>query len=188
MTLEKIKEKLEKSIRPKTFRHVLRVEETGAMLAKRFRLDKEAVALGCLLHDAYKHWTLEELQAAMGEEFPALKPYEKSASNLLHGRVAARLCPKEYGVTDQRALFSMAWHTTGHPDFGPEEIAVFVADKTEAHRDYPGVVEIREVSKHSLEKAGAMITRRTIQHLMEKESLVHPMAVEAMNAWSGIKA
>lgn len=185
MTLEAIREHLHRTMPRRTYEHVLRVEETGAELAALHGLEEYPVRLGCLLHDAYKHLTLKELQDAMAEELNHLTPQEREAPNLLHGQVAARLCPAEFGVSDPRALEAMRFHTTGHPAFSPEALAVFVADKSEPARDYHGIAMIRFEARRDLTAAAALITRRTLAHLLKKNQPIHPAAIDAYNHWRG---
>ena len=59
---------------------------------------------------------------------------------------------------------------------------VYLADAIEDGRDYPGVDEIRNLAKTSLEKAILLELDIKIKHLIDKESLIHPNTIELRNS------
>jgi len=63
---------------------------------------------------------------------------------LLHGRVAA-LIARESGISDQDVLDAVERHVTGKSGWTSLDETVYLADKIEDGRDYPGVYEVREL-------------------------------------------
>ena len=61
MTLEQMKQELEKRLKPSRFRHSLGVAETAVKLAKRFGADEEQARVAGLLHDCAREFRNEDM-------------------------------------------------------------------------------------------------------------------------------
>jgi len=63
------------------------------------------------------------------------------------------------------------------------EKIVYVADYIEDNRRFPGVVQAREIAKHSLDEAVAYETVHTIAHLVNQAVAIYPQTLETYNAY-----
>lgn len=84
------------------------------------------------LHDALRGADEEELRFWTDRDGP---------TDLLHGPACARRL-EEDGVADPALLRAVAWHTTGHPEFGPLGRHLYLADFLEPGR--PFLTDVRE--------------------------------------------
>ena len=79
-----------------------------------------------------------------------------AAPVLLHGPVGAYELRERFGVTDERVLHAVYWHTSGHAAYLPESWAMFIADKVEPNkaRKWKALKQIRRAAmKDGLEVA-----------------------------------
>jgi predicted HD superfamily hydrolase involved in NAD metabolism len=165
----------------KRLAHTLRVADTAVRLAALHGLDEERTRLAALLHDSARELGNEAL-LRLAEEFGyGILDAEKEKPNLLHGPVAAGLARRELGVEDAEVLDAVRVHTTGAPGMGPLALALYVADKVEPARDYPGVDDLRALAERDLHEATLGALRRAIRHNRERGRETHPLSLKALN-------
>jgi HD superfamily phosphohydrolase YqeK len=87
-------------------------------------------------------------------------------------------------VTDQRVLFAVHWHTSGHPDYGPEAWAMFIADKVDPHKveRWPALEAVRAAASESLERAARLYLDLIITRAIESGWQLQPATIETRNA------
>lgn len=147
--------------------HMDRVVAVAEDLARRWGLDVALARYMAQAHDVVRHLTDEEW-LARAEAF-GIRPseVERAAPVLLHGPVGAEELRRRFGVTDERVLHAVRWHTPGHPDYVPEAWATFIADKVEPHK-----VErwdaLREVHRLALEVGLEAAALRYVELRMEE--------------------
>ncbi|HHX74296.1 MAG TPA: HD domain-containing protein, partial [Firmicutes bacterium] len=88
---------------------------------------------------------------------------------------------REWGVTDEEILSAISNHTLGLPGMPLLDEIIYLADKIEPNRRYPGVAEVRSVSKHDFSKALRLATANTITYLLSKEKTIHPRTIDYWN-------
>jgi predicted HD superfamily hydrolase involved in NAD metabolism len=167
----------------KRFAHTLRVAEEAERLSNRHDLEgrlPHRARLAALLHDAAREMddgallrTARRLGVTVGEA-------ELEKPNLLHGPVAAGLAEKELGVTDAGVLEAIRAHTTGEPGMGALALVVYVADKVEPGRDYPGVEDLRALAEKNLREATRGALQRAVSHNESRGRETHPLSLETL--------
>ena len=102
---------------------------------------------------------------------------------LLHGPVAAELLRRVEGLEDQDIYEAVYWHSTAHEGMGVTAKVVFLADKLDPQKAarYPFLAELRGLAMESLDRAMLLFLDRELVSLIQHESLVHPISVEARN-------
>lgn len=160
--------------------HTLRVAETAERLAAAHGLDRSRTRLAALLHDSARELDPEELLRAAEERGLPAGRFERENPKLLHGPVAAELASEDLGVTDGDVLDAVRAHTTGAPGMGPLALAVFLADKIEPERDYPGIEDLRELAERDLKEAARVSLEGSVRHNEERGRPVHPASLEAL--------
>lgn len=119
---------------PRLIAHMDRVVAVADELATRWDLDVPLARLMAQAHDVVRHLTDEEwLRRAEAYGIP-IDDVERAAPVLLHGPIGACELRDRLGVTDERVLHAVQWHTPGHPDYTPEAWAMFIADKVEPNK------------------------------------------------------
>jgi predicted HD superfamily hydrolase involved in NAD metabolism len=164
--------------------HIDRVVAIADGLARRRHLDVALARLMAQAHDVARAVPPEELLRQAEAAGLPIDPVERSEPVLLHGQVGALALRSRLGVTDERVLHAVHWHTTGHPDYSPEAWAMFVADKVDPHKveRWPALARVRELADESLEAAALAYLELTLARAVEERWLVHPAAILARNA------
>ncbi len=114
----------------------------------------------------------------------AIDPVERAEPVLLHGPLGALELCERFGVREESVLHAVRWHTTGHPDYGPEAWAFFVADKAEPQKvqRWPALQRVRDAAERSLEAAALAYLDLGVERAVAERWQIHPMATLARNA------
>lgn len=149
LNIGEIKLKLQKSVSNKTYEHCLRTMDEAVKLATRYNVDKEKAKIAGLLHDCGK--LLNE-----------------NIDNILHSKFGSELAKSNYSVEDIDILNSIRYHTTGREAMTMLEKIVYIADKIEPYRNYPGVEEIRSLAYDDIDKAIIKSLMSTIEYVKQR--------------------
>lgn len=173
---------LQARLSPIRFSHSLAVVETAVAMGERLGLNREKLGLAALLHDIAKDIPDEELLALASKNKLITCKAEEVQPDLLHGPVGAFLCRRDLHIYDQEVLQAIQYHTTGHQDMSLLDMMVFLADLVEPSRSYEGVDELRKICKNSLNEGLLYAFDSTIQYVVKRELLIHPLTVKARNS------
>ena len=182
MTLEQMKQELEKRLKPSRFRHSLGVAETAVKLAKRFGADEERARVAGLLHDCAREFRNEDMVREAEKRGIAIGEVERSMPLLLHADIGAVRVRELYGVEDAAISQAIARHTVGGPAMTVLDKIIWYADMIEPGRDFPGVDKLRELGgTASLDAMLLAGLSHSIVFVVEKGHLIHPATVLARN-------
>jgi len=155
------------------YQHTLGVAESAITLASRFGADVKKAELAAIFHDYAKFRPKEEMkQIIIDQNMPA--ELLEFNSELWHAPVGAYLVQKEAGINDEEVLNAIKYHTSGRIGMTLLEKVIYLADYIEPGRHFPGVDEVREMAKESLEKALIQSVQNTIQFLLRKGQPIFP--------------
>lgn len=171
---------VENHLTKERFEHTLRVAETAVMLASKYHVSEEKAELAAIFHDYCKYRSLREMKNIIQTTYLP-KDLLLYHHELWHGPVASVKIEEEYGITDDEIKSAIYYHTTGRANMSKLELVVFVADYTEPGRSFPGLDEVREMANVDLIKAAWMVSRNTIQYLMQKNNRIYPDTFHAYN-------
>ena len=162
--------------------HVERVRDIGRRLAQRHGVDDELVDLGIAAHDLARHLGGAELVRRAEALNIAPNAVERRLPVLLHGHVAAAELERD-GLTDDRVLESVRWHTTGHRGMGDVAKVVLLADKLDPQkaRRYPYLPEIEKLARDSLDAALLRFLELSTADHLGHGRLIHPESIELRN-------
>jgi predicted HD superfamily hydrolase involved in NAD metabolism len=155
-------------------RHVGGVVVAAERLAKLHGADPRKAVEAAIWHDWFRGADDAALARLAGE-----RAVEAGGANLAHGRAAAEYMRRERGVADEDLLNAVRFHTTGRPGMSTLEKVVFIADKTEPHRDYPGVEALRGLAAEDLDAACLSALRASILHVKAKGEALDSGSAEA---------
>ena len=170
---------------PKLRGHVARVEQGARRLAAIHELDRNVCVAGAAGHDLFRHCSDDELLALSRYHNVAISEDELAAPIILHGPLAAAWSRDELGVDHDEVLSAIRYHTTAHPDFSDEALAVFLADKIDprkVERD-PGLRPVAAAAEHDLTAAAALFLERRLAEQLASGKPLHPLAVSSRNAF-----
>lgn len=197
LSLEALKERVEKESSHKRFLHVQGVEKECSFLADIFCPEKKnELRIAAFLHDIAKEYSYEEqIEFCRKREIP-LESYDRNSVAVLHALTGAELAREKYGeYCSDEILEAIRCHSTGKADMTLFEKLLFLADFIEEGRTYESCRNIRnyfhEVLKNTtvreekislLDRVLLRVMNQTIQHLMEKNQYIHPKTIFARNS------
>lgn len=160
--------------------HTVGVMDTAIMLAAKYGIDEKKAELAAIFHDYAKYRPQEEMKKIILEQ---KMPEELLAFHheLWHAPVGAFLVEKEVGIKDVEILDAIKYHTTGRQGMTPMDKVIYLADYMEPGRKFPGVEEVRELAKESLDKAVLKAVKNSIQFLLQKNQAVFPDTIHTYN-------
>lgn len=181
-TREELLARIETQLRPKRFKHVLRVEQTAMALAQANGVDLEQASIAGLTHDYAKQRPDQDFIDAIRryDMDPDLLNYGNA---IWHGVVGAEFVKRELGITDEDILNAIRHHTTGAVYMTPLEQVVYMADYIEPARDFPDVDQARQVTAESLQRGVAYQAHHTLAYLVANNQPIYPKSIIAYNAW-----
>ncbi|MGG1677488.1 bis(5'-nucleosyl)-tetraphosphatase (symmetrical) YqeK [Neobacillus sp. NRS-1170] len=162
------------------YQHTLGVMKTAITLANQYGADEKKAELAAIFHDYAKFRPKDEMKEIIAtKSFPQdLLEYN---AELWHAPVGTYLVEKEAGISDRDVLDAIRYHTSGRPGMTLLEKIIYLADYIEPGRHFPGVDEVREMAKESLDKALIKAVQNTIVFLMKKNQRVYPDTFHTYN-------
>ena len=124
--------------------HSVGTANVARELAVRFGADPDRAFLAGLLHDIARECAGTDLVREAKQHGIMVSEAEDKLPVLLHGKVGAERA-RMLGVSDQEVLSAIASHVTGKRGWTLLDQIVYLADKIEPGRDYPGVSEVRHL-------------------------------------------
>ena len=179
--IEEIKKDVRSNLSDYRYNHSIRVMEEAKRLAEHYKADIEKCMLCGLTHDMCK-----ELRDKENEDFikkynlpkELLNPENK---NMIHGFTASILVKEKYKFTNDMVL-AIRYHTTGYPNMDILAKIVYLADKIEKGKDYPGIEEERFLAYQDIDKAIILCLNNQIKHLKEKNKVINKLGYETLKS------
>lgn len=166
-------------------KHVKRVERGALRLAAIHELDRDVCAAAAAGHDLFRHCKGPELVALSRHYRVPITEDDLAAPIVLHGPLAAAYARQTMNIDHDEILSAIAHHTTAHPDYSFEALAVFLADKIEPRkvRSDPGLAAVAAAAEQDLFAAAAMFLERRLTSQLNNGQPLHPLAVASRNAF-----
>ena len=177
--MDSIEVYLKKNVSEKRRSHIYGVLETAGALARKYGADEKKAEIAALYHDMFRSTPVEVLNGHV--KSLGLGCLYLDNANLSHGRIAAAVMEKEYGITDPDILNAVKYHTTGRAGMSRLEKILYLADAIEPGRQYPGVETARKLAGESLDKACFFSMERSIRYIRERGLFLHQDTIQARN-------
>lgn len=162
-SIDKVKAHIEKNFTEKRRIHTYGVVKTALELAEIYGADPYKAELASLFHDLYRGVPVNVLNYYV-KHLGLDKKYLDNP-NLSHGKIAAEIIKRDYGITDNDIINAVSYHTTGRPNMSLLEKIIYIADAVEPNRNYPGVDKIRKIVKKDLDEACLTSLTNTINYI-----------------------
>lgn len=159
----RIEEYIENTLSEKRKSHTYAVVSEAIKLAERYGVDPKKAELSALFHDICRGRSVECLDGLI-REF-GLDLHYLGNSNLSHGKIAALIMERDFGVKDPEIINAVSYHTTGRPGMSDLEKVIYLADTIEPGRCYPGVEQLRQIAYKDLNEACLMALSRSIDYI-----------------------
>lgn len=131
---ETVRRRIAETLSPARYDHSIRVAECARELCFRFSLDPAAGYLAGIAHDMGKELPPDTLLDFARSDGKRISAIEADKPSLLHGRAAAVMLQRDYGMEDGCITNAVRHHTFGDPSLEPLSLVVYVADKIEPGR------------------------------------------------------
>ncbi len=149
--ITEIKSYIEKNFSEKRKLHTEGVRKEAIKLAEIYGADPQKAEIAALFHDMYRGVSENSLNYYV-KHLGLDKKYINNA-NLAHGKIAAIIMERDFGIKDADIINAVSYHTTGRPQMSTLEKVIYLADAIEEGRSYPGVEELRKIALKDLDKA-----------------------------------
>ena len=167
-------EKLKEMLTESRFEHTVRTVNKAVELSEGTDADMEVVLISAFLHDCAKYTKPTPEQAEKIKDFIEYP-------QVVHAPLGAILANEIFGISDERILNAIKYHTTGRANMSIEEKIVFLADAIEDGRQYPAAEKIRNIAKISIDKAIIESLDGVVQFENSKgNKKVHHLTLEAL--------
>jgi nicotinate-nucleotide adenylyltransferase len=172
-TLLEVENGARKALSLSRFLHSRNTALLARDLCLRFNLDPRKGYLAGIAHDMCKSMGLGEIISLAQSDGGGMTRMEMDKPSLLHGRAAAALLKKQYGIHNEDVLDAVRYHTTAGGG-GDLSRVVYVADKIESSRE-----EVSEELRDMCRTAGldALFTAAldtTVAYLRSREMDISP--------------
>lgn len=171
---EKIRSFTERSVKKTRYEHSVRVAEMCARICRFYRLDSEKGYLAGIGHDMCKDFPVDQMMALAAADGCEISDFEKNKPSLLHGRAAAVLMKRDFGITDSDILEAVAYHTSGKSGMCDLTKALFIADKIEPGRPQATPKYIEKKFSYNFDGMLYSVLRENYNYLTKKGYQVFP--------------
>jgi len=127
---------LQENLSPSRYTHTRSVARCATELCLRFGLDESQGNLAGLGHDLAREWRPEHIRETALEDGEGMCAAEEKEPLLMHGRAAAVVLQRDFGLYDDDVLAAIRTHTLGAPGMSGLQKVLFCADYLEPHRRY----------------------------------------------------
>ena len=171
---ERVKNYAKEVLTKERYEHSVRVAETAFRLCKKYGLDASRGYLAGIAHDMCKDMSDEKIAALAREDGKAITALEAQKPSLLHGRAAALMLRRDFGVTDKDILQAVAVHTFGEAGMCSLSKVVYAADKIEPGRPQATKAYTDFLDRLSLDELVEKVLVDGIAYLKKKGCVVAP--------------
>lgn len=169
---------IEKNLKEKRLAHTYSVAAEAVKLAERYGEDTETAEIAALFHDMFRSTPVAALNMYIRQL--GLPKNIMDNPNLSHGKVAAVVMKKDYGIEDEDILNAVSYHTTGRAGMSRLEKIIFLADAIEPGRSYPTVEETRRLAYIDLDRACINSLERTVDYISGIGEYLDPDTINAI--------
>jgi len=174
MSLSNIIEIVKEKLSEKRFNHSYNVMLKCEELAVIYGMNVDKAKLIGIAHDIAKELSTEEMFSYIKENNIVVDEIEQKCTWLLHGKIGAVMCKKNFGYDDDMAR-TIEIHTTGDINMTLFDKVLFVADYI-ADDDNLSLDNFKNLDSLVLE-----ILNLKIKKNLKKEAIIHIRSIEARN-------
>lgn len=160
--------------------HSLRVRDISKILAKKWRVSENEVAISALLHDIGKHLNrrkMLEYCSMHGITMYDFEVYDNVAA--LHGRISADIFEKEFleengNESLERIKKAIERHVAGSGKMTDLEKVIFIADNIEPEKKDSDILKLIQDTKISMDECIKLIANRKVERADKRGIAYNP--------------
>lgn len=180
MNFIKIKEDLKKSLSTYRYEHSIRVAEEAKKLAKHYGENEYDAYLAGLLHDIAKEFSDDKIKHYLKKYNLSNDLLDKENRRVSHAIIGALVARELYNINDS-IYNAIKYHTIANKDMNILEKMLFIADKIECGKDYPGIEEERVLAYQNIDEALVLCLINTKKKLEKEGRRLSEESVEVLN-------
>ncbi|MCL2407048.1 MAG: HD domain-containing protein [Defluviitaleaceae bacterium] len=152
----------------KTYTHSKNVAEMNVKIAKQYGLDKDVSELCGYFHDISAVISPHNMMRYATESSWYIDEAETRYPFLLHQRISQVITRESFGVTDERILSAVGYHTTLRSNPSAYDMSLFIADKLvwDQVEEAPFHAVVSDALNESLELASLVYMEYIVEHKM----------------------
>lgn len=182
MNEEDIKKFIKDKLSEERYYHSICVAEQCEILANIYGADVAKARKIGLVHDIAKELPKEDKLKYAYENNIQVDEVEKIKPGLLHGKIGADICKKQFGFSEEMCN-AIACHTTGRKDMNILDKILFVSDATGIDRKWNDTEYVRNLAKQDIDSAILYLLDMTIKEKINKRELIH---IDSILAWNSV--
>lgn len=182
---ERIEKYINENLKEKRLKHTYSVAKEAVKLSQRYGEDEEKAYLAALFHDMFRSAPVNALNMYIKHLDLPKKLIDNP--NLAHGKIAAEIMRRDYGVADEDIINAVSYHTTGRANMSRLEKIIFLADAIEPGRNYPSVEKTRKLAYEDLDEACINSLKRTVEYVNSKGEYLDQDTVDALDFLLNLK-
>lgn len=175
--IELIKNNLKENLSEYRYIHSLNVADTSKYLAKIYGINEELAYLTGLVHDIAKEFSEEQNEYYINKY--NLPRFEPEYQRIVHSFVGAAYLKEQYNMDDEICKAVML-HTIANDNMTTLDKILFVADKIEPGKKYPGIEEERLIVKKDLDEAMLLCLENNYKKLSSKGKTMYPSSLKIL--------
>ena len=176
-----IKEEIKNKLSTYRYQHSINVMEEAVKLARYYGVGEDKCKICALTHDMAKEFSEEENKRFIEKYELPEDILLKENKNLLHGYIAAIIVEEKYGFTDDMVK-AVKYHSTGYVGMDMLAKIIYLADKIEKGKDYPGIEEERYYAYKDIDKAIVICLCNQIKKLVKDGKKVNLLAYTTLGS------
>ncbi len=132
--IDRVSAAAQAAVKKERWEHSLRVATTAELMCEMFGVSPEKGYLAGIAHDMCKDLDDKELLDLASKDQQPISEVERKKPALLHGRAAAMMLLRDFGVDDPDIIQAVSRHTMGGASLCPLAKIIYAADKIEPGR------------------------------------------------------
>lgn len=179
LPMEELEQEVVSLLNPNRVAHVLGCRDCAVELAEMYGEDVTDAARAGLLHDITKAID-GPLQLTLCAEYGILlDKFSQDYPKTLHALTGSLVAERIFGE-NEAVVRAICHHTTGRANMSKLEKIIYIADYIERSRSFPGVDEMRQAAKRSLDEALLMGLESAVAHVKRQGQGLAPATLEAL--------
>ena len=180
----------EETMRKERYEHSVRVAAECKRLAQIYHVNEDLAEFAGMVHDICKDMKADDQKALMeaGKDDLDITEEEWNTKKLWHGIAGAQLMRQKYCMNNQHVLDAIRYHTVARKGMMPLEQIVYLADMTEAERNFIDVHTLRAAVNQNLNLGMYYALKISIANVLDKGGLLPRHTIEAYNQYVQIVA
>lgn len=172
--LEKVRCYALAALKSERYAHSMRTAETASLLCEHYGEKRDSGYFAGVAHDMCKEMDDTMLIQLASQDGLPVSVAEKKKPQLLHGRAAAILLHKQFGIKDLEILEAIRLHTFGSPNMCNLAKILYIADKIEPGRPHMSSEKIQKLLSLSLNSLLLSVFTENVEYLKNQSCDIFP--------------